>query len=75
MRALGKCHFFGWLVLHGRCWTSNWLQRHGLLDRDDCALCVQEVETLDHLLTGLAALTLQMESPLAEWWIKHERQL
>jgi hypothetical protein len=43
-------HFFEWLVLHGRCWTSDRLRCHGLSDRDVCALCAQEVETLDHLL-------------------------
>jgi hypothetical protein len=48
----GKCCFFGWLALHGRCSTSNRLCRDGLPDRDDCVLCAQEVETLDHLLIG-----------------------
>jgi hypothetical protein len=50
-QAPGRCRFFGWLV-HDRCWTSNRLRRHGLRDSDDCALCAQEVETLDHLLLG-----------------------
>jgi hypothetical protein len=39
VQAPGRCRFFGWLVLHGRCWTSNRLCRHGLRDSDDCALC------------------------------------
>jgi hypothetical protein len=52
IQAPGRCRFFGWLVLHGRCWTSHRLRRHGLQDSDDCALCAQEVETLDHLLLG-----------------------
>jgi hypothetical protein len=48
----GKCKFFAWLVLHGRCWTSDRLHRHGLKDSDSCALwiLVTRVETLDHLL-------------------------
>jgi hypothetical protein len=46
----GKCKSFAWLVLHGRCWTSDRLHRHGLKDSDSCALCAQEIETLDHLL-------------------------
>jgi hypothetical protein len=31
---VGKCRFFVWLVLHGRCWTSDKLHRHGLKDSD-----------------------------------------
>jgi hypothetical protein len=31
---------------------SNRLRQHGLQDSDVCALCAQEVETLDHLLLG-----------------------
>jgi hypothetical protein len=46
----GKCKFFAWLVLHGRCWTSDRLHHHGLKESDSCALCAQAVETLDHLL-------------------------
>lgn len=52
VQAPGRCRFFSWLVLHGCCWTSNRLHRRGLRDRDECALCAQKVETLDHLLTG-----------------------
>jgi hypothetical protein len=52
VKAPGRCHYFGWLVLHGRCWTSSRLRRHGLRDSDTCALCAQEVKTLDHLLIG-----------------------
>jgi hypothetical protein len=46
----GKCKLFAWLVLHGRCWTSDRLHRHGSKDSDTGALCAQEVETLAHLL-------------------------
>jgi hypothetical protein len=52
VQAPGRCRFFGWLVLHGRCWTSNQLRRHGMRDSDTCALCAQDVETWDHLLIG-----------------------
>jgi hypothetical protein len=34
----GKCKFFAWLVLHGRCWTSDRLHRHGLKDFL-CTMC------------------------------------
>lgn len=36
-----------WSMLDFESTTSSWLA-----DRDDCALCAQEVETLDHLLTS-----------------------
>jgi hypothetical protein len=29
VQAPGRCCFFGWLVLHGRCWTWNRLRQHG----------------------------------------------
>jgi hypothetical protein len=44
-----NCHFFMWLILDGRCWTSEWLQRHGLQKRGPYALCSQGDETIDHL--------------------------
>jgi hypothetical protein len=49
-KAPGKCHFFLWLVLHGRSWTSDRLFRYGLWDDTLCAFCAQDSETLDHLL-------------------------
>jgi len=51
-RAPGKCKFFGWLVLHDRCWTSARRRRHNLQTDDSCALCCQESETITHLLVG-----------------------
>jgi hypothetical protein len=49
-KAPHKCKFFGWSVLHARCWTSARLHRHGLADSDSCSLCDQHAETHDHLL-------------------------
>jgi hypothetical protein len=85
VQAPGRCRFFGWLVLHDRCWTSNRLRRHEMRDSDSCALCAQEVETLDHLLLGcvhsretwfrvlrfygLDHLTPQEELPYFVWWL------
>jgi hypothetical protein len=85
-QAPGRVRFFGWLVLHGRYWTSDRLRRHGLSDRDVCALGAQEVETLDHLLLGcvhnretwfhvlrffsMADLPPVREEPLAVWWLR-----
>jgi hypothetical protein len=50
IKAPSKCRFFLWLVLHGRCRTSERLQQHGLANHGNCALCAQEPESLDHLL-------------------------
>jgi hypothetical protein len=47
-----KCRMFIWLVLQGRCWTSDRLHRHGLRNHGPFALCSQCVETIDHLLLG-----------------------
>ena len=49
-RAPGKCKFFVWLVLHGRCWTAERRKRHNLQDDDTCALCSQQSESITHLL-------------------------
>jgi hypothetical protein len=49
-RAPNKCRFFVWLVLHGRCWTSDRLFKHGLQSYRDCTLCSQGPEDLNHLL-------------------------
>jgi hypothetical protein len=47
--ASSKYRFF-WLILHGRCWTSERLHRHGLHNHGPCVLlCSQEAETIDHL--------------------------
>lgn len=56
------------MVLHDRCWTSNRLRRHGLRDRDDYALCAQEVEIIDHLLIGFCLRVGNLDpNPLDLW--------
>ncbi|WVZ82473.1 hypothetical protein U9M48_029730 [Paspalum notatum var. saurae] len=47
-----KVKFFCWLVLHGRPWTAERRHRHGLQACAACALCSQEDESIDHLLTS-----------------------
>jgi hypothetical protein len=47
VKAPNEHHFFIWLAIQDRCWTSERLQRHGL-----CALCNQGVELISHLLFG-----------------------
>ncbi|WVZ54786.1 LOW QUALITY PROTEIN: hypothetical protein U9M48_005535, partial [Paspalum notatum var. saurae] len=50
-RVQPRVRFFAWLALQDRCWTAERRQRHGLQETDDCALCDQAVETMEHLLT------------------------
>jgi hypothetical protein len=78
-----------WLVLHGRWWTSEWLQRHGLHNIGPCALCHQESETLDHFLVqcvysretwfkvlwrcGWEQLNPTSTYQVASWWISSRK--
>jgi hypothetical protein len=39
IKAPNNRRFFMWLILHGRCWTLERLQRHGLHNHGLCALC------------------------------------
>jgi hypothetical protein len=89
VRAPNKCRFFLWLVLHQLCWTSEGLHRHALHDDGACALCQQELETLDHLLVrcvvnregwwrllhrfGWHHLAPALDSSVVEWWL-HTRK-
>jgi hypothetical protein len=88
-QAPGRVRFFRWLVLHGCCWTSDRLQRHGLSDKDVCALCAQQVETLGHLLLGcvhsqetwfrvlrflgMEDLVPSREELVAIWWLRKRK--
>ncbi|WVZ90672.1 hypothetical protein U9M48_036954 [Paspalum notatum var. saurae] len=45
-----KVKFFACLAAHDRCWTNDRRHRHGLQDSNLCALCDQEVESINHLL-------------------------
>jgi hypothetical protein len=48
--APGKCKFFIWFVEHNRCWTADMLRKRGLDRPEQCPLCDQEAETINHLL-------------------------
>ena len=50
--APGKCRFFMWLVAHNKCWTADRLARKGLPHPEQCPLCDQEEETINHLLVS-----------------------
>ena len=43
------CRFFTWLAVQSRCWTPDWLARHGLDHHDVSPFCAQE-ETIGHIL-------------------------
>ena len=47
-----KCRFFLWLVAHNRCWTADRLARRGLPHPEQCPLCDQVDESIQHLLIG-----------------------
>jgi hypothetical protein len=50
--APGKCKIFIWLAAHDRCWTTDRLARGNLPHPKLCALCDQEEETINHLLSS-----------------------
>jgi hypothetical protein len=46
-----KVKIFLWLAFKRRHWTNDRRVRHGLVAREECYLCDQAPETIDHLLT------------------------
>jgi hypothetical protein len=48
--APNKCKFFLWLVEH-KCWTADRLAKRGMDCLEQCPLCDQQPETINHLLT------------------------
>ncbi|KAL5647183.1 hypothetical protein ACJX0J_041538, partial [Zea mays] len=79
-----KCKFFIWLVEHNRCWTADRLRKRGLDRPEQCPLCDQEAETINHLLVkcvfakqfwfdflnsvGLRDLYPAHEESFESWW-------
>lgn len=57
-----KTKVFMYLAIHRCTWTLERRRRHGLQDTDECALCDQEPETVEHLL---------LHCPVAReiWWM------
>ena len=41
---------FLWLAFRKRHWTADWRARHGLEARQECYLCDQAPETIDHII-------------------------
>jgi hypothetical protein len=50
--APNKCKIFVWLAVRNSCWTADRLLKRGLPHPDHCALCNQEDETAQHILTS-----------------------
>jgi hypothetical protein len=46
------CQTFLWLAIRGRHWTADRRHRHGLDARDECYLCDQEPESIDHIISS-----------------------
>jgi hypothetical protein len=47
-----KCKTFVWLAVKNKCWTADRLKKRGLDHPQSCALCDQEEETVQHILTN-----------------------
>lgn len=50
--APGKCKIFIWLAIRNRCWTADRLSRRGLPHPEQCVLCDQADENIQHILTS-----------------------
>jgi hypothetical protein len=89
--APNKCKMFLWQVMHERVWASECLQSHGLDSHGPCALCSQEVESLNHLFVGcsfsreiwfkclhrlgLRQFTLTTTDTLLDWWLRSRKRI
>ena len=47
-----KCKVFLWLAVRDRCWTADHLVKQNLPHPNQCPLCDQADETIQHLLTS-----------------------
>lgn len=79
-----RVKMFLWLALRRRHWTAERRRRHGLEAHDDCFMCDQHAETLDHIIvhcpfarqlwteiTSALGVTLQQQptGTMLEWWV------
>ncbi|CAM0945663.1 unnamed protein product [Alopecurus aequalis] len=81
-----KFKLFAWKVAWDRCWTGVRRKKHGLTDVDTCPVCLQQSESIEHLLIScpysrqvwfqvLLSLNHPELSPTASsllhpWWIR-----
>jgi len=50
--AAPKCKVFVWLAINNKCWTADRLKKRGLDHPENCVLCDQEDETVQHILSN-----------------------
>jgi hypothetical protein len=71
-------------VEHNRCWTADKLEKRGMDHPEQCPLCDQQAETINHLLVscvfarqvwavllqpvGMLELVTQMTEVFEDWW-------
>lgn len=88
-KAPNNCRFFYWLVLHGRVWTAARRYRHNLQNTNDCILCSQQPEELDHLILqcvysrelwfkalrrhGWQHLAPTQQDHFVDWWLRSRK--
>ena len=58
--APSRVKFFFWLALHRRIWMAERRARHGLQESATCSLCLQEDETVDHLLLSCVVFSREV---------------
>jgi hypothetical protein len=90
--APAKCKIFTWLELNYRIWTSDRRARHGLQEHPDpCNTCLQEEDTVDHILTqcpytrqvwfdvlrsaGLNIHEPGLDANLERWWTEATKRV
>jgi hypothetical protein len=47
-----KCKVFVWLSINNKCWTTDKLKKKGLDYPENCVLCDQEDEIVQHILSN-----------------------
>lgn len=84
-----KIKLFLWLALRKRHWTADRHRRHGLDANDNCFLCDQQTESIDHIIVECsysrqvwcqirtALQELHHQEPansIIDWWIVWRQQ-
>jgi hypothetical protein len=87
-----KCKIFMWLAIRYRLWTSERRFRHGLQEQSEaCFTCLQEEDTVDHILTQCTyarsvwlgclqehqfrVTAPQADTELKRWWTENRKRL
>lgn len=62
------CRYFIWLVALNRCQTADCLRKRGLQHPDQCVLCDQSDETIDHIFGRLPLISPVMVDGSWSYW-------